>query len=306
MNNMSKQETAVAFEETWKASSTMEHLNVPLVSIVIPCHNYGKFLAEAIKSALNQTYINIEVLVIDDESTDNTREIAEQFDVTYIKTKHQGKATPAHAHNVGLQACHGDFVIFLGADDKLEPDYVKKCYAAFCKTQRKTGFVWTGFKAFGTSNAISLPKVDILTRFNCDAPSGQLGAMFVPKYMYEIIGDYDEALNGLEDLDWVIRACSKGFVGISVRETLHNYRFHGTSVNSNAGKKQVIRELFRKHPLFFLLYNLKLWTRRLKNLFTENHRARIKLYNKTAARFFHVPRLVEPPANIQNCRAKKA
>ena len=263
---MSKQETVMTFEETWKSTSAIEHLRAPLVSIVIPCHNYGMFLAEAIESALNQTYINIEVIVVDDASTDNTREVAEQFAVTYVKTKHQGKATPAHAHNVGLQACHGDFVIFLGADDKLEPDYVEKCYAAFCKTQRKTGFVWTGFQACGTRNMVSLPNVDVLTRFNCDSPSGQLGAMFVPKYMYKIIGDYDEALNGLEDLDWVIRACTKGFVGISVREILHNYRFHGESVNSNAARKQVTKELFRKHPLFFLLYNGKLWARRLKNL----------------------------------------
>ena len=63
--------------------------------------------------------------------------------------------------------------------------------------------------------------------------------------------------------DWVIRACNKGFVGVSVKETLHHYRLHGKSVNSKAKRKQLIKELYRKHPLFHLLLEGNRWKRRL-------------------------------------------
>jgi glycosyltransferase involved in cell wall biosynthesis len=230
----------------------------PPISIVIPCFNYGHYLAECIQSALNQTYPNLEVIVIDDESTDNTSDVAKQFSkVKYLRIKHRGNKTPAHALNVGIQISVGDFIIFLGADDKLDSQYVTKCLELFnCKTsgnKKKVGFIWTGYQSFGDKNVTDLPYVEKLTKWNYDHCGGQLGSMLVPKPVYLQVGGYDESLPQYEDLDWVIRACKKGYVGFSVKEPLHNYRFHGFSVNSNPNEKANRDALFRKYPSYRIM-----------------------------------------------------
>jgi GT2 family glycosyltransferase len=77
--------------------------------------------------------------------------------------------------------------------------------------------------------------------------------MLVPKSLYSQVGGYDESLPQYEDLDWVIRACKKGYVGFSVKEPLHNYRFHGNSVNSNPNEKVNRGMMFHKHPSYRIL-----------------------------------------------------
>jgi len=230
----------------------------PLVSIIIPCFNYGHYLTDCIQSALNQSYPNVEVIVIDDDSTDNTGDVAKQFSkVKYVRIKHQGNKTPAHALNVGIQVSSGDFIIFLGADDKLDPLYVTKCFELFnCKTsanKNRVGFIWTGYQSFGDMNITDLPYVEKLTKWNYDHSGGQVGSMLVPKPLYLQIGGYDESLPQYEDLDWVIRACKRGYVGFSVKEPLHNYRFHGLSVNSNPNEKSNRGALFHKHPSYRIM-----------------------------------------------------
>ena len=179
-------------------------------------------------------------------------DVAKQFSkAKYLKIKHQGNTTPAHANNVGIQVSAGDFLIFLSADDKIDRSYVTKCLELFnCKTfgnKNKVGFIWTGYKSFGDKNIISQPYVEKLNRWNFDHCGGQIGAMLVSKPVYLQIGGYDESLPQYEDLDWVIRACKKGYVGFSVKEPLHNYRFHGISVNSNSHEKMNLQTLFHKH-----------------------------------------------------------
>ena len=90
----------------------------PLVSVVIACYNQGRFLGEAIESALRQTYAPIEVIVADDGSTDRTAEVAAAYPVRCLRQRNQG--APA-ARNHGFRESHGRFVLFLDADDRLLP-----------------------------------------------------------------------------------------------------------------------------------------------------------------------------------------
>ena len=102
----------------------------PLVSILINNYNYRQFLSEAIESALNQTYRNIEVVVVDDGSTDDSREVLAQYDgriVTVLK-RNGGQAS---AFNAGFQASRGEIVCFLDADDWFAPDKVATVVATF-------------------------------------------------------------------------------------------------------------------------------------------------------------------------------
>lgn len=95
----------------------------PLVSIIIPTYNYGRYLAKAIRSCLEQTYGNLEIVIVDDGSTDDTREIVQGFDdrVVYVFQQNQGVSA---ARNSGLDRASGAFVAFLDADDYLMEDSV--------------------------------------------------------------------------------------------------------------------------------------------------------------------------------------
>lgn len=92
-------------------------METPLVSVIIPCYNQGKYLQKAIKSVLNQTYKNWEVIVIDDGFKDNTREVSESFTMAkYIYQHNQGVCA---ARNQGTANAAGKYLIFLDADDQL-------------------------------------------------------------------------------------------------------------------------------------------------------------------------------------------
>jgi len=91
-----------------------------LVSVVIPTFNSGKFITDTLKSVLNQTYANFEIIVIDDGSTDNTVSILKNLTnndkrINYYKIKHSGR--PAIPRNFGIEKSKGEFIAFLDADD---------------------------------------------------------------------------------------------------------------------------------------------------------------------------------------------
>jgi glycosyltransferase involved in cell wall biosynthesis len=92
----------------------------PLVSVIIPCYNHARFLREAIESVLNQTYRHFEVIVVDDGSTDDTRQVASGYDgVRLISQDNRGLSA---ARNAGLRASGGSYKVFLDADDRLLPN----------------------------------------------------------------------------------------------------------------------------------------------------------------------------------------
>ena len=102
----------------------------PLVSVVINNYNYGRFLGEAIESALNQTYPRTEVVVVDDGSTDGSREVIAGYGerIIPIFKENGGQAS---AVNAGFEASTGEVVLFLDADDALLPDLVGRVVSAF-------------------------------------------------------------------------------------------------------------------------------------------------------------------------------
>lgn len=102
----------------------------PLVSIIVNNYNYARFLPEAIASAVNQTYPRSEVIVVDDGSIDNSREIITSFadSLTPVFKANGGQAS---AFNAGFAASQGDLILFLDADDYLYPEAVERIVAAW-------------------------------------------------------------------------------------------------------------------------------------------------------------------------------
>lgn len=96
----------------------------PLVSIVIPTYNYARYLSRAIESCLLQSYKNLEIIVVDDGSTDNTRDILRDMEGRLLYTYQENKGVSA-ARNTGLEASTGAFITFLDADDYLTEDSIE-------------------------------------------------------------------------------------------------------------------------------------------------------------------------------------
>lgn len=120
------------------------------VSIIIPTYNSAAFIGESIESALNQTYLNKEIIVIDDGSTDNTRAVLEKYiksgEIKYFYQENKG---PGAARNLGIKNSSGEFVAFLDADDVWHPDKLKKQIKLF--ENPKVGLIYSDMEFFGDS-----------------------------------------------------------------------------------------------------------------------------------------------------------
>ena len=185
----------------------------PLVSVIIPNYNHARFLGDAISSVLNQTYKNFDVIVVDDGSTDNSREVAEKFDdkIHYI---YQDNAGLSAARNAGIRASKGSLIGVLDADDMYEPMFLDTLVEAL-KSDLDADGVYCGYQFVDQENKL-LPQVE-----NRPVPSDELydalldGNFFVPesiflrRYVYDDVGLFDEALRACEDWDVWLRAAKK-------------------------------------------------------------------------------------------------
>ena len=100
--------------------------NNPLVSVIIPLYNAEKYLAETIQNVLNQTYHPIEIIVIDDGSTDKSLSIAKSFEGEKVKVFSQNNSGASAARNYGLREAKGEFIQFLDADDLLSTNKIEE------------------------------------------------------------------------------------------------------------------------------------------------------------------------------------
>lgn len=103
----------------------------PLVSVIIPVYNYGRYLAEAVESVLNQTYQHLEIIVVDDGSTDETAEVARSFADRGVRYCHQVNTGIGPARNIGVELAQGEFLAFLDADDRWPPKKLERQLRAF-------------------------------------------------------------------------------------------------------------------------------------------------------------------------------
>ena len=102
----------------------------PLVSIIINNYNYGRYIRQAIESALSQTHKNVELIIVDDGSTDESRCIIEEYkDRAIVIAKQNGGQ--ASAFNVGIMEAKGDFILLLDSDDYLFPEAAQVCIEEF-------------------------------------------------------------------------------------------------------------------------------------------------------------------------------
>lgn len=102
----------------------------PLISIIVPVYNAQLYLDRCIKSLLNQTYINIEIILINDGSTDNSGKLCDDYSLgdSRIKVIHQINKGAAEAKNIGLDSCSGEYISFVDSDDFINRTYIETLY----------------------------------------------------------------------------------------------------------------------------------------------------------------------------------
>jgi glycosyltransferase involved in cell wall biosynthesis len=196
----------------------------PLVSIPILCHDYGRFLAEAIESALAQTYPNVEVTVWDDGSTDSTPEVAARYipDVTVVSQENAGMVRTC---NRAVEAARGEWFAFLSADDRFEPTYVAELLEAI-RTSGDASFAYSDARLFGAVSGVQRALVFdplVLVRGNFVN-----GCALTRRADFLALGGYDEALErlGYEDWDFWLRMVASGRRGTHVPKPLLHWRRH--------------------------------------------------------------------------------
>jgi len=211
--------------------------NQPLVSIVINNFNYGQYLREAIESALNQTYPNVEVIVVDDGSTDSSRDVIEEYallgKVVPVYKENGGQAS---AFNAGFRVSRGQVVLFLDADDVLLPHALARVVAAWrpgiTKVQGRMEVVDATLKPLGYTyppKDIPLPSGsvrDLLLRWRMYPSPPTSGNAFSRDFLSTVLPMPEECWRISADSYLLTLAGLRGPI-LSVEEPLALYRVHG-------------------------------------------------------------------------------
>lgn len=221
----------------------------PLISVVIPCYNYGKYVEDAIDSCLNSTWGNIEIIVVNDGSTD-------PYTIRKLRTLKKPKTRVIHqrnkglpgARNTGIRHAKGKYIFPLDADDTIKPTLLEKAVSILEKRPR-LGVVSCWLRCFGDSNFVWRQgpyKFKTLLRKNLLIS----GSLF-RRVAWKQVGGYNEAMiRGYEDWDFWISMGARGWGGYIIREELYNYRRHGRTmlVKSSKIHSKLVRQIRRNHP----------------------------------------------------------
>ena len=205
----------------------------PLVSVIIPCYNQGRFLGEAIASVQKQTYSNIEIIVVDDGSSDNTQQVANGF--ANVKYHYQANAGLSAARNAGIRKSNGFFLVFLDADDILYPNAVEtnarlllqNPYWAFVSGGHDKVDEWLyPLEDADESRVIEANHYQELLRGN------YIGMHAAVMYRCRVFDqfEYDTTLKACEDYDLYLRITRKYPVGCH-RTRIAAYRRHGENMS---------------------------------------------------------------------------
>jgi glycosyltransferase involved in cell wall biosynthesis len=226
-----------------KLNSQSPDDGAPFVSILINNYNYGRFLGEAIRSALAQSYLNREIVVVDDGSTDNSLEIAQSFgdQVRLIAKQNGGQAS---AFNAGFAASRGQIICLLDADDVFLPGKVERIVEVF-RQNPDSGWCFENLKLFRDSPAERRPRDRCFAAGKIDARQSMLEGIFPSNiesassglsFRRELLArilPMPHAKSILLCDDYIKAACYALSPGIALDEELSLQRLHDANLYTN-------------------------------------------------------------------------
>ena len=204
----------------------------PLVSVIIPCYNQSSFLPVAIESVLKQSHSKTEIIVVDDGSTDDTKQVAQGYDkVIYVHQHNQGLSA---SRNTGIQNSKGAYLVFLDADDWLYPDAIKINLGYLLRDKTAAFVSGAHDKIFVENNFIEEKKREVTSNYS-NLLQGNYIAMIAAVLFQRWVFDeflYDVSLRSCEDYDLYLKI-SRKYPILHHTEKIAVYRIHTSNMSSN-------------------------------------------------------------------------
>jgi glycosyltransferase involved in cell wall biosynthesis len=211
------------------------------VSVVIPAHNYAHYLPVALRSVLGQTWKELEVVVVDDGSGDDTRAVVAQFTDPRVRYIWQANAGLSAARNTGIREARNSFLAFLDADDAWQPEFLSV-------VMEKLAAAGPGFSLIATATSrmnangepLKAPKHsfqregELTVRDFCLRNRPLSSSIVVRRAVFEACGLFDTTLCSSEDRDMWIRATAAGHRFMFLNRPLALVRRHGGNMSGHA------------------------------------------------------------------------
>lgn len=184
----------------------------PLISVIIPAYNCERYLRQAVQSVLDQKYPDLEIIIVDDGSTDGTASVAKSFRET-VHYLHQPNQGPSAARNRGIERAQGSLIAFADADD-LWPAHKFEQQLPYLIRDAKTDIV------LGRIQLVQLSETDDgqmrAEEFAEPVFSVNLGSAIIRKSVFDRVGLFDETMRYSEDVDWFMRAREAGAAIVTI------------------------------------------------------------------------------------------
>lgn len=237
----------------------MDNFDPTLISVVMPCYNAEPYVREAILSVLQQGYASLELIIVDDGSTDGSTEIIEQLASAYpgrIRLAYQNRIGPYAARNQGLAQARGNFVAFLDADDYWHPEALAKLHAALIEAPADVAYC--GWQHVGPlaenlqpHNPIDIDEKNILEHFLIACP-WPINAVLIKRQLIDTLRGFSERRATAMDYDLWLRMLTQKPRLVRVHEVLAFHRCYARSENHIPRWRRVfdsvdVREDFVRH-----------------------------------------------------------
>jgi glycosyltransferase involved in cell wall biosynthesis len=237
----------------------------PLVSVIIPTHDRAKFVDLAVGSVLSQTYPRIEVIVVDDGSTDNTWDVLKKYEgkIEYV---YQERSERSKARNHGFRHSAGEYICFLDSDDLWLPTKIEK-QVEVLNENLEVGAVYAGVQFIdkkgdpcGAEIVWDAPKrqalyEDLMTH---NVITGTTSSVMFRRSCLNRVGLFDESMNTCEDLELYLRV-ARSFKLHKIDLPLVKFRIHGENTQSHGslmakGWETILRKISENTPAEFQYY----------------------------------------------------
>lgn len=233
--------------------------NAPLVSVILPVYNSEKYIENTLISIFNQTYTNFEIIVIDDGSNDNSRQVIEQY-LDKVNYYFQLNAGVSSARNNGIKHANGELIAFIDSDDMWHPKKLEYQVNVYNETP-EVSIIYTEcnkekkFNGYIPIDELKTQpiKVNFIDVFKM--PYLKPTTVMVPKKTIEKYGDFDTSLLTAEDVDFFLRCSYKETVMYIPQELvfmLDDDNSLGNSMRSYIDNINVVNKFIEKHPDFYL------------------------------------------------------
>ena len=286
--------------------------NLPLVSIILPSYNCAAFLPHSIGTILSQTYNSYEIIVIDDGSTDNTKEVLYPFmqRIKYIRLE-QNKGLPT-ARNIGIRSAQGKYIAFIDADDLWLPEKLQTDIEYF-ETHPEVSMVYSkhinidekGDDLNGNTKK-QLPSGNIFTQLFSEQNFIITSSVVVRKEVFETTGLFDEQLFNCQDWDMWLRIAFH-FKVAGINKPLVKYRHNPHSLSKNRNnvlkyQKIIIDKIYNKFKDKENGIHEKLYKKRLASHYAKAGRYYLRIGDKNRANENFGLSLKNAPLNFRSLR----